>query len=139
MEVKLALINFVDILMRVPALFILDEALQSNLGDLGLYPSSLLPLHKEADFDFVTGNVNHTLTRPHRSVGNYDSAVFGNITQGHQSVIEYGVPIIGLSYFDELVYNSFAGYSLQILLLLSGKNKFFSVSLYFPDLLDHFI
>ena len=55
MDTKQVLINFIDILLRVPSLFILDEIFHSSLADLGLYPSSLLPLHKEADFDNVTG------------------------------------------------------------------------------------
>jgi hypothetical protein len=123
MDTKLTLINFIDIILRVPSLFMLDEAFQSNLADLGLYPSSLLPLHKEADFDYVTGGVNHTLLKPHHSINNYDSNVFGNLRQSHKNVIEHGFSISALSYFDSVIYGSVLGQLVQIILLMLGKRK----------------
>ena len=116
----MALINLIDVFLRVPALFLLDEAFQSNLADLGLYPSSLLPLHKEADFDFVTGGVNHVLTKPRHSIENYNSTVFGNLSHSHASVIEYGISN-ALNYFDGIDNSCLLGSVLQILLLTLGE------------------
>jgi len=121
MDIKLALINLFDILLRVPSLFLLDEIFQSNLSDLGLYPSSLLPLHKEADFDFVTGESNHTLVKPYSSKDNYDPIAFGNLTLGLSNVIEYGISTPFFSYLDWIFINGgVLGILLQLFLLLSG-------------------
>ena len=121
MDTKQALISFVDVLLRVPSLFILDEVFQSNLSDLGLYPCTLLPLHKEADFDNVTGDSNHTMSKPHHSTVNYNASVFGQFSPGLVSVIEYGMSSSVLSCFDSLIYGSgFAGNFVQIALLLLG-------------------
>lgn len=131
MDRKLALINFIDIVLRVPSLFILDEAFQSSLADLGLYPSSLLPLHKEADFDFVTGGNNHTLLKPHHSVENYDPTVFGNFSQSHKDVIEFGISITAQSYFDNVIHSLFLGHLIQIVLLtLSTAFSLFTLTLW---------
>ena len=124
MDIKLALINLFDIILRVPSLFLLDEIFQSNLSDLGLYPSSLLPLHKEADFDFVTGESNHTLVKPYSSKDNYDPIAFGNLTLGLSNVIEYGISTPFFSYLDWIFINGgVLGILLQLFLLLTGKFK----------------
>jgi len=120
MDTKQTLISFVDILLRVPSLLILDEVFQSNLADLGLYPCTLLPLHKEADFDNVTGDSNHTMSRPHHSVANYNQSVFGNFSQGLVSVIEYGISTSLFNCLDNVIYCGILGYFVQIGLLLLG-------------------
>ena len=126
MDTKLALINLFHVLLRVPSLFLLDEIFQSNLADLGLYPSSLLPLHKEADFDFVTGESNHTLVKPYSSKENYDSVVFGNLSGGLKNVIEYGLTTPIFSYLDWFFINGgVVGISVQLFLLFAGKFLFF--------------
>lgn len=126
MDIKLALINLFDILLRVPSLFLLDEIFHSSLADLGLYPSSLLPLHKEADFDFVTGESNHTLVKPYSSKENYDPAVFGNLTLGLTNVIQYGILTPIFSYLDWIFINDggVIGIIIQLFLLFTGKFEF---------------
>lgn len=123
MDTKQAIISFIDILLRVPSLFILDEVFQSSLSDLGLYPCVLLPLHKEADFDNVTGESNHTLSKPHHSVANYDSAIFGNLSENLANVIEYGMssPLSGV--IDDVINYGICGAIIQILLLSSGIRR----------------
>lgn len=125
MDTKQTLISFVDILLRVPSLLILDEVFQSNLADLGLYPCTLLPLHKEADFDNVTGDSNHTMSRPHHSVANYNQSVFGNFSQGLVSVIEYGISTSLFNCLDNVIYCGIIGYFVQIGLLLLGIALFY--------------
>ena len=124
MDTKQVLISFVDILLRVPSLFILDEIFHSSLADLGLYPSSLLPLHKEADFDNVTGESNHTMSKPHISVDNYDSAIFGNLTQNLVNVIEHGKTALVFTVFNNMIFCGVLGYILQICLLILGILNF---------------
>jgi hypothetical protein len=121
MDTKQIIINFIDILLRVPSLFILDEVFQSSLADLGLYPCSLLPLHKEADFDDVVGDSNHTLSRPLHSVANYDIGVFGNLSQSLIKVIEFDGSSLSLFNIDIAVCQGLLGSILQLALLLSGK------------------
>ncbi len=121
MDTKQLLINFVDILLRVPSLFILDEVFQSNLADLGLYPCTLLPLHKEADFDDVVGDSNHSLSRPLHSITNYDSAVFGNLSQNLINVIEFdGITLSTFFSIDDSICEGFLGFIIQFVLLLTG-------------------
>ena len=121
MDTKQALINFIDILLRVPSLFILDEVFQSNLADLGLYPCTLLPLHKEVDFDDVVGDTNHTLSKPLHSLANYDSTVFGNLSQSLINVIEFNGTTNSCFNFDIEVCQGFLGFLVQSALLLAGK------------------
>ena len=129
MDTKQILINFIDILLRVPSLFILDEVFQSNLADLGLYPCTFLPLHKEADFDDVVGDSNHTLSRPLHSITNYDSTVFGNLSQNLVNVIEFdGITLSTFFNIDASICEGFIGFVIQFALLLTGissKNVFF--------------
>ncbi|XP_046643496.1 protein TRC8 homolog [Daphnia pulicaria] len=120
MDTKQIIINFIDILLRVPSLFILDEVFQSSLADLGLYPCSLLPLHKEADFDDVVGDSNHTLSRPLHSVANYDIGVFGNLSQSLIKVIEFDGSSLSLFNIDIAVCQGLLGSILQLALLLSA-------------------
>lgn len=120
MDTKQAIISFIDILLRVPSLFVLDEVFQSCLSDLGLYPCTLLPLHKEADFDNVTGEANHTLLKPHHSVANYDSAIFGNLSENLVNVIEYGMYSPFSVVIDDVINYGICGAIIQIILLLSG-------------------
>jgi hypothetical protein len=121
MDTKQIIINFIDILLRVPSLFILDEVFQSNLADLGLYPCTLLPLHKEADFDDVVGDSNHTLSRPLHSIANYDIGVFGNLSQSLINVIEFDGSSLTLFNIDIAICQGLLGSILQLALLLSGK------------------
>lgn len=121
MDTKQIILNFLDILLRVPSLFILDEIFQSNLADLGLYPCTLLPLHKEADFDDVVGDSNHTLSRPLHSVANYDSGVFGNLSQSLINVIEFDGTSSTFFNIDISLCQGILGFSFQLALLLSGN------------------
>lgn len=120
MDTKQIILNFLDILLRVPSLFILDEIFQSNLADLGLYPCTLLPLHKEADFDDVVGDSNHTLSRPLHSVANYDSGVFGNLSQSLINVIEFDGTSSTFFNIDISICQGILGFSFQLALLLSA-------------------
>lgn len=123
MDTKQILINFVDILLRVPSLFILDAVFQSNIADLGIYPCTLLPLHKEADFDDVVGDSNHTLSRPLHSVANYDAAVFGNLSQSLVNVIEFDGTSSTLLNIDVTIWEGFFGSILQLALLIAGNSN----------------
>lgn len=116
------LLNFLDLILRVPSLLFLDEVFQSGIPDLGLYPYLLLPIHKENDFDTVTFESNHTLSKPQHSVINYNSAFFGNLSQNLISVIEYDVSSFVFSYFNDI--NTFYRVGLQIIILLTGKNLY---------------
>lgn len=123
MHIKQTLICFLDILLRVPSLFILDEVFQSGIADLGLYPFLLLPLHKENDFDAATGESNHTLLIPHHSVANYNSAFFGNnLSQNLVSVIEYDVSSPLFNYLNKIINCSkpICTVGLQIAILYIG-------------------
>lgn len=121
MDTKQILINLVDILLRVPSLFILDEVFQSNLADLGIYPCTFLPLHKEADFDEVVGDTNHTLSRPLHSLANYDSPAFGNLSQSLVNVIEFNGTSSTLFGSDITIFQGVLGSIIQFVLLLSGN------------------
>lgn len=114
----MAFYSYVDILLRVPFLFILDEVFKSRVVDLGLYPSTLLPMHKELDFDDATGESNHTLIEPHHSLTNYN---FGKLDQNLINVIEYDMSSPLSSYFNTVLCHGICGLFLQIFLLFTGK------------------
>lgn len=118
MGTKLALCSFTDILLRVPFLFILDEVFHTKVADLGLYPSTLFPLHKELDFDEATGEVNHTSIEPHHSITNYN---FGNLSQNLISVLEFDMFSSWSTYLNTIICHGICLLVFQIFFLFTGK------------------
>lgn len=126
MDTRLVLVGFMDILIRVPALFILDEVCQSKIAFLGLYPSTLLPLHKESDFDDVTGESYHTLLYDahHSLVDVYNSSMFTNLNQNAVNVIEFNISTILSNSLDVSleVHSGIFEFLLQIIFLFTGNS-----------------
>lgn len=60
------------------------------------------------------------MSKPHISVANFDSAIFGNLSQNLVNVIELGNTALVFTVFDNIIYCGFFGYILQISLLLLG-------------------
>ena len=126
MDTRLVLVGFMDILIRVPALFLLDEVFQSQMSFLGLYPCTFLPLHKESDFDDVTGESYHTLLYDahHSLVDVYNSSMFTNLNQNAVNVIKFNISTILSNSLDVglEVYSGIFGFLLQIIFLFTGKS-----------------
>ena len=126
MDTRLVLVGFMDILIRVPALFLLDEVFQSKIAFLGLYPCTLLPLHKESDFDDVTGESYHTLLYDahHSLVDVYNSSMFTNLNQNAVNVIKFNISTILSNSLDVglEVYSGIFGFLLQIIFLFTGNS-----------------
>ena len=125
MDTRLVLISFMDILIRVPALFLLDEVFQSKIAYLGLYPCTLLPLHKESDFDEVTGETYHTLMYDahHSLVDIFNSSMFTKLNQNAINVIEFNISTTLANSLDAglEVYSGIFGFLLQIMVLFTGS------------------
>ena len=120
MDIKLMFFSFVNILLRVSPLVFLDLVFQSRIADLELLPCSLLPLHKEADFDTVTGELNHTLLQPYHSLDNYASHMFQNLSQSLIDVVEYDVSHV-FGFLENLICRGCIGVVMQIMMLTLGK------------------
>lgn len=126
MDIRLVLVSFMDILIRIPALFLLDEVFQSKIAYLGLYPCTLLPLHKESDFDDVTGESYHTLfyEAHHSLVDLYNSSMFTKLNQNAINVIEFNISTTLSDFLDVglEVCSGTCGFLMQIIILFTGNS-----------------
>lgn len=125
MDTRQVLASYMDILIRIPALFLLDEVFQSRFAYLGIYPCTLLPLHKESDFDDVTGESYHTLLYEahHSLVDMYNSSMFPKLNQNAINVIEFNVSTTLSNFLDVGLEgcNGSCGLLLQIITLFTGR------------------
>lgn len=123
---KLILLNFLEILLRVPSIFLLDRVFQSEIVNV-VFQSVLLSLHKETDFDHVAGESQHVLFKPYHSLANYNSTMFANLSHTLNSVIQHNIIEIDPSLFPSLHFgNSVAlriigGYVWQLIFICAGK------------------
>ncbi|XP_046438507.1 protein TRC8 homolog [Daphnia pulex] len=125
MDTRQVLASYMDILIRIPALFLLDEVFQSRIAYLGIYPCTLLPLHKESDFDDVTGESYHTLLYEahHSLVDMYNSSMFPKLNQNAINVIEFNVSTTLSNFLDVGLEgcNGSCGLLLQIITLFTAS------------------
>ena len=130
---KLILLNFLEILLRVPSIFLLDRVFQSEIVNV-IFQSVLLSLHKETDFDHVTGESEHILFKPY-SLANYNSTMFANLSHNLNSVIQHNIIEIDPSLFPSLHFgNSIAlriigGYVWQLFVICAGKIIYLTIQI----------